>query len=149
MAEGASSYSASRWTPVDIPFTADPGGRLAFDIEFSATFVEESGESLTVPGYWDGENHFVVRFSPPSEGNWSYVTSSSLPTLDELRGSVKAGPALAGQRGPIGIAPDDSRRFVYADGSRYFPLAFEIDWLFALDAENAGGIPSARHSSSM
>lgn len=83
MAQETSSHSASRWAPVDIAFSADPGDRLAFDIEFSAEFVEESGESLTVPGFWDGGKRFVVRFAPPNEGDWSYVTSSSRSALDD------------------------------------------------------------------
>lgn len=143
MAQEATTHSISRWAPLDIPFSADTGGRSPFDIQFSAKFVEPSGVSLTVPGFWDGGKRFVVRFAAPNEGSWSYLTASSLPALDGVRGSVAVGPAADGQRGPIGIAPDDSRRFVYADGSRYFPLAFEIDWLFALDAENGDDIPKS------
>ena len=143
LAQDRSSHPASRWGPLDITFSADPGNHFAFDIEFSATFVNEAGDSLSVPGFWDGGKRFVIRFAPPTDGVWEFKTSSALSTLDGLSGSVNAGPAVDGQRGPIGIAPDDSRRFVYADGSRYFPLAFEIDWLFALDAENAAGIPKS------
>ena len=144
LAQGGPPLSTSRWQPVDLAFSADPGGRLAFDVELSATFSEGSGPSHVVPGFWDGGTRFVVRFAPPREGQWSYVTSSSLSALDGLRGSVTTGPPAAGERGPIGIAPHDSRRFVYADRSPYFPMAFEIDWLFALDAEDANGIPKSK-----
>lgn len=141
VAQEVPSLSTFRWQPVDIPFAADPGNRSPFDVEFTAVFSESSGPSYVVPGFWDGGMRFVVRFAPPREGQWSYVTSSSLSALDGLRGSVTSGPPSVGQRGPISLASDDPRHFVYADGSRYFPLAFEIDWLFALDAENAEGIP--------
>ena len=142
-AQESSNHSVAKWAPLDIGFTADPGAQLGFDIDFSARFVNSSGHSRSIPGFWDGGMRFVLRLALPSEGIWTYETASSLAALDGLRGTVRVGPAALGQRGPIGLAPDDSRRFVYADGSRYFPLAFEIDWLFALDSENADGIPKS------
>jgi hypothetical protein len=45
------------------------------------------------------------------------------------------------QRGPVILNPKDSRKFSYADGTSYFPIAFEVDWLSAIDAENPDGIP--------
>ncbi len=138
------SPTTTRWAPVDLAFTADPGNQFGFDIKFSAEFKPATGKPLRVPGFWDGGSRFVVRFAPPSEGTWSYQTASSLPALDSITGTVLSRAAAKGNRGPVGIAPDNPRRFAYADGTRYFPLAFEIDWLFALDAENATEIPKSK-----
>ncbi|MFZ9746699.1 MAG: DUF4038 domain-containing protein, partial [Opitutaceae bacterium] len=54
------------------------------------------------------------------------------------------GAGAQGQRGPVTIAAHAKQRFAYADGTRYFPIAFECDWLFALDAKNRAGIPKTR-----
>lgn len=136
-------HQAHRWTPLDISFTGDIGEKSPLTIEFKAE-VTCGREKLTVPGFWDGGKKFVIRFAPPSEGTWTYLTQSSLPELNGIRGTVETGPPPSGQRGPVRLNQDDLRRFVYADGSGYFPLAFEIDWLFALDAEDADDIPKTR-----
>jgi len=47
-------------------------------------------------------------------------------------------------KGGIVIDPENSMRFRYRNGDRYFPIAFESDWLFALDAENPDDIPVTR-----
>ena len=138
-----SPISASRWTPVDIILLAEPDEKSPFDIELQAVF-SNNNDKMIVPGFWDGENRFVIRFAPPAEGDWSYKTSSSLPAINGVEGTVKTGPPPSGQRGPIVLDQSDPRRFAYAAGSRYFPLAYEIDWLFALDAENPDDIPKTR-----
>ena len=139
----AEEYSTSRWTPVDIPFSAKSGTLSPFDVTFEAVFTNGE-ETMRVPGYWDGGDRFVIRFAPTIKGHWTYKTKSSLSELDGKHGLVKVESERFGHHGPIGIDPRDSRRFTYADGSAYFPLAYEIDWLFALDAENADDIPKSR-----
>ncbi|MEM1295010.1 MAG: DUF5060 domain-containing protein [Verrucomicrobiota bacterium] len=142
--EPPSAYTTTVWEPVDIVFRAELGEAPPLNVEFAATLTHSSGQTVQIPGFWDGENRFVLRFSPPTEGTWTYTTASDLAALDDQRGTVSAGPPANGQPGPIGLDTEDPRRFVYANGDRYFPLAFEIDWLFALDAENAEGIPKTR-----
>ncbi|MEM6979569.1 MAG: DUF4038 domain-containing protein, partial [Planctomycetota bacterium] len=46
--------------------------------------------------------------------------------------------------GGIKIDALSNRRFAYENGDLYFPIAFEADWTFALDAENAEGIPKTK-----
>jgi Domain of unknown function (DUF5060) len=41
-----------------------------FDIEFLATFQNDDGVSKTVPGFYDGDNQFCVRFTLPKSGKW-------------------------------------------------------------------------------
>ncbi|MEM9480722.1 MAG: DUF5060 domain-containing protein [Verrucomicrobiota bacterium] len=142
--EQPANYTTTRWEPVDIVLTAESDETPALEISLTANLTHESGVELQIPGFWDGGNRFVVRFSPSIEGAWTYTTSSALAALDGQKGSIQTGPPAEGQRGPIGLDPNAPRRFVYANGERYFPLAFEIDWLFALDAENGEDIPKTR-----
>ncbi len=140
----AAPFHASQWVPTDLVFHAPAPAGTEFEVEFTATFSGPDSSTLTVPGFYDGGDHFVIRFAPPKSGHWTYLTSSSLPQLHQQKGTVHASAAPAHQRGPVGISARDPRKFAYADGTGYFPLAFEVDWLFAIDAENPADIPRTR-----
>lgn len=133
--------TTSQWAATDLAFFAEAPAGAEFDVEFSATFTGPQNAELTVPGFFDGDDRFVIRFAPPTEGTWRYQTSSGLPALDGESGKVVAGPAAADEPGPVQISTTDPTKFTYANGDPYFPIAFEIDWLFAIDAENGAGIP--------
>lgn len=107
---------------------ADP-----FRIVLSATFIHESGARIeNVPGFYDGDDRYVIRFSPDRPGKWTARTCSEEAALDgrEL-------PALQCTQtermlsGMPRIDSDNSRRFVLDDGTPYIPLGFVCDWLFA------------------
>lgn len=137
----AQDYTTTQWEPVDVVLEADPGEADPFSIYLVGNFTGPDGQTMSVPGFWDGGNRFVIRFAPPSEGEWSYSSKSPIKPLNSKSGKIAVAPPAPGQHGPIGIHPDDPTRFAHADGTPYFPIAFEIDWLFAIDAENPDGIP--------
>ena len=136
--------TTARWQPIDLEFNASVQSGTEFDLDFAATFTGPGNQSATIPGFFDGGDRFIVRFAPPTAGEWTYLTSSSERSLAGLTGSLTATTPLPGKRGPVGISESDSRKFAYADGSQYFPIAFELDWLFAIDAENGDDIPKTR-----
>lgn len=136
-----SDYQTEQWRTFDFLFSAHPGTLDPFDLDFSATFTGPAGETLKVPGFFDGADHFVVRFTAPAAGKWSFQTYSSLAALNRLAGSVLATAPAAGRHGPVIIDPTNPRRLQYADGNQYYPISFEADWVFALDAENSAGTP--------
>ena len=39
-----------------------------------AVFTGPNGQKMTVPGFWDGEQTWKIRFAAPDEGQWSYET---------------------------------------------------------------------------
>ena len=100
---------------------------------------------MSVDGFYNGNNEFLIRFTPPSAGTWSYSTSSRLAPLDQQTGRLTVQPADSYRRGGIQIDSDNKLRFAYANGEGHFPIAFESDWLFALDAENSAGIGVMRN----
>jgi hypothetical protein len=84
-------------------------------------------------------------FQQAKTGEWSYQTFSSIPQLSGLKGSISVTPNSNPEvHGAVAIHPDSPRKFVYEDGKPYFALAFELDWLFALDYGNSAGIPKTR-----
>ena len=137
----AAEHSTARWAPIDLEFKAQVPSGTEFDLDFSATFTGPDNQQTTIPGFFDGDDRFVVRFAPTTEGKWTYLTSSAERSLAGITGSLTVTAAQPGQRGPVHISKTDPTKFTYADGSPYFPIAFEIDWLFAIDAENGDGIP--------
>ncbi len=138
--------TAARWEVLEIDFRSQEKeiGR-PFAEELRAVFRSDGGEQFEVPGFHDGDDDWKIRFCPPEAGDWTYETISSLPSLAGLTGTVKvSGSGRAGTHGPIRIAKDDPRKLAYSDGKPYPLLAFELDWLFALDAENPDDIPRTR-----
>lgn len=140
----AAQIAASQWDVLDIRFRIDELPDNAIDVECSANFKSEHGNSLSVSAFYNGDNEFLVRFTPPSPGTWTYSTSSSVASLNNLTGKVTVHPADRGRKGGIQITPDKKLTFAYSNGDSYYPIAFESDWLFALDAENAEEIPKTK-----
>ena len=140
---GAQNFVAEKWEVLEI--VLDGGGDKIdqpFRVELRAVFRSGGGEQMEIPGFYDGSGNWKIRFSLPEAGEWTYETLSSLPSLAGKTGSVKV--SEKGGNGPIGVSKDEPQKLVYADGKPYPLLAFELDWLFALDAENPDGIPRAR-----
>lgn len=138
-------FAASQWDVIDIRFPLRETPANPIDVEFSATFESDNAKSLSVAAFYNGNNEFVIRFTPPSPGIWSYSTTSRIAALDNLSGRLAVRPARHKRRGGIQISRDNKLRFSYANGDSYFPIAFESDWLFALDAENPDGIPKTQN----
>ena len=136
--------TAHQWDLFEMAFTADKLPAQPCDVTLDAKFTHADGEQLVAQGFFNGGKEYVIRFTPPKPGTWKYVTRSSLPKLDAQRGEIEVGPARAGRKGGIVLDPDRSRGFRYENGERYYPIAFESDWLFALDAENPDDIPLTR-----
>ena len=116
-----------------------------FAVEFAAAFRGPAGSNLHVPGFYNGGKQWLIRFCPPEVGEWTFTTLSSLPELAGKSGSVAVKENTRDwQHGPIKISKKNPQRFIYADGTPYFLMAFELDWLFALDADNGRDIPRTR-----
>ena len=85
-----------------------------------------------------------MRYALPLEGTWSYAVQSPEKSLHGRKGEILVGPKQADQHGPLIIPENNQKRFFYADGTPYHLLAYELDWLFALDADNKEDIPKTR-----
>ncbi len=131
------------YTPIDIVFKAKKSfSENAFDIEFGAVFTSKDNQRLKVQGFYNADNEYVIRFSPTQIGTWTFQTYSTQNQLSGLSGTVlvteKSNPDI---HGAVEVSPTSNRKFTYQDGKSYFALAFECDWLFALDYANKTGIP--------
>lgn len=126
--------AARQWQPAELSFIAETQIIDPFDFEqirFSATFVGPEGTRMEVPGFWDGEPTWRIRFTPTQPGLWSYVTrfSNALDRgLNEQRGSLLVGPPATGNSNPIrqhgGFlkVSADRRYLTFTDGTAFFWL---------------------------
>ncbi len=83
----AAAGQATLYNPYELTFAGPvqgPSDSPARDIDFKVTFQHESGEQITVHGFWDGNgaggasgNVFKVRFAPTLTGNWSLAQVQS------------------------------------------------------------------------
>jgi hypothetical protein len=49
------------------------------DVQFSVRYTSPSGDTITLPGFWDGGSTWRIRFSPDETGLWRYSTTCSNP----------------------------------------------------------------------
>lgn len=136
--------TARQWEVIDISFRVDRLPERPTEIEFSASLENESSQPLKVLGFYNGGEEYLIRFTPPRSGKWSYVTQSSLADLNDKKGTVSVDSPQKNRQGGIVVDPKSPQQFRYENGDSYYPIAFESDWLFALDAENATEIPVTR-----
>lgn len=79
------------WGRFELPLQAKVKGN-PFDAELTATF-EGPDTTITVRGFYDGNNTFKIRFMPVKQGKWSYKTQSKVEALNGKSGSLQIGRA--------------------------------------------------------
>ena len=86
-----------------------------FAVRFQGRFTAPDGGKMTVNGFYDGEDTFVLRFMPEQEGLYSYETRSDCPSLHGHTGSFQC----CGVSGHGKVMPD-GLYLKHADGTRHF-----------------------------
>ncbi len=109
-----------RWGRYEYSCTASVKGN-PFDVKFSAVFSNGT-EKQEVRGFYDGDGVYKVRFMPQSEGTWTFVTKSSVPSLRGRKGSFTCVPASEGNHGPVRVMEGNVHGFSHADGTVFHPL---------------------------
>lgn len=132
VADGATSIEM--YHSHDFSFQAAAAGN-PFDVELTGEFTGPEGIHIGVPGFYDGEGRWIIRFSPTREGEWTMSTRSPLAALN---GKTEAGIRCLPNRhkaihGGLLVDPAHPYHFVYEDGARYFLLGYEADWLWGAD----------------
>ena len=112
------------------------------DVTLDAVFRGPDGYVATIPCFWDGDNLWKVRFSPPAQGEYSFETACSNADdsgLHGIKGTVTAQPYTGTNplllHGRLRVAAD-KRHFVQADGTPFFwvgdtwwmGLCSRLDW---------------------
>jgi hypothetical protein len=116
-----SSYArpVEQWGLFEFQAPGPSEGNPFVDVRFSARFTL-AHRTVEVPGFYDGDGGYKVRFSPDSPGRWTFETVSTDTGLTGLSGGFECTPATSGNRGPVGTA--HRFHFQRADGTAYFPF---------------------------
>jgi hypothetical protein len=128
-----SGASCARYAPWDVRLRGAVPHANPFLADVRATVTGPGGRRSVVPGFYDGDGTWIVRFCPDAEGDWHYTTESSAPDLDGHAGRVTCvanrNPRV---HGALRVDPEHPYHFRYEDGTRPFVLGYEANWLWAL-----------------
>ncbi|MFD2255987.1 DUF4038 domain-containing protein [Luteolibacter algae] len=145
--EKQTSMEISQWQVNDLVYHLDenidsPFAKKVFAI---VTAENDQKESQKIPLFYNSGNEWLFRYSSSTVGKKSFVLESEIPGLDGVKGEfIVTRNTSPKRRGGIVLNKAHPQHFFYEDGSHYFNLAFECDWLFALDY-GTPDLPKTRH----
>jgi hypothetical protein len=108
--------TVEQWGMFELALKGPTNGNPFLDVQFSAKFGQDQG-SATVPGFYDGDGTYRVRFMPEKQGAWKYTTVGSVPELDGTSGEFTVTKPSANNHGPVRVT--NTFHFAYADGKPY------------------------------
>lgn len=108
-----------QWGVYELILNGPTSGNPFTDVEFSAIF-KNKGESITVPGFYDGNGIYRIRFSPNIPGQWTYLTQSNVKELTGNKGKFRCIPPTGENHGPVRIV--NTFYLEYADGVPFYSV---------------------------
>ncbi len=106
------------------------------DVDIDAVFTCEDGTVIKLPGFWNGDNEWKVRFSPNRVGTWNYTVTStdkenaSLTDTGVIDASPCVNPTTEIEKHGFVRIEEGKRYMVYDDGTPFFYLA-DTHWMMA------------------
>jgi len=108
-----------QWDVYEAVLNGPSSGTPFTDVELSAVF-KSGDESIRVPGCYDGNDIYRIRFSPHSQGDWTYQTESNTAELSNKKGKFHCIPPSGQNHGPLKIV--NTFYLQYADGTPYYAV---------------------------
>ncbi|MHA8052657.1 DUF5060 domain-containing protein [Aquirufa sp. OSTEICH-129A] len=108
-----------RWNRIELVWNAPFKGNGFQDVEFKATFVHQD-TTMTISGFYDGDNRFKIRFMPTKLGTWRFTTQSNVAGLAKKSGTLECITPSIQNHGMV--KTHQMVHFSYADGKIYYPL---------------------------
>jgi len=97
------------------------------DVDVKGIF-KTTDRTITVDGFFDGNDTWKVRLMPTQMGKWTFRIRSKDPQLNGATGNFVVVAPAPGDRGPV--SPAKTYHFNYADGTPYFLLGTtSYNWL--------------------
>lgn len=112
-----------QWGVFEVELRGPTNGNPFLEVTLYGRFYQ-GAESIKVPGFYDGEGIYRIRFMPPRQGRWRYITSSDAPELDGKEGEFEVVPPGPGNHGPVRVT--NTFHFAYADGTPYRPVGTTV-----------------------
>lgn len=123
----------AQWQVNDLIFHTKNKVDAPFSKDVYAIVTSKEGVQ-NIPVFYNGNNEWVFRYSSHTVGSKTFQLGGELDELTKKKGKIFVTEnTKKGRHGAVGLNEKDTQHFYYEDGSHYFNLAFECDWLFALD----------------
>ncbi len=133
----AQHYNVPQRQTIDILVKAPllPHNINPFDANINAIVTSKTGQIQLIPLWYNGNHTYVFRYSSAEIGTYTYsimLEDSVLyaSTIDVIENKNTL-------CGAVNVCSDTPNKFCYQNGTPYHALAFELDWLFALDMGNS------------
>ncbi len=101
-----------------------------FTLTFTGTEGAASGRTISVAGFWDGKESYLVRFAPPANGVWAWQSQATDAGLDAQRGTLTCAGNLpqahAAARGPVRSSQRFPATLAQADSLPFFLIGAEL-----------------------
>jgi hypothetical protein len=111
--------SVEQWGVFELALPGPTNGNPFLDVRFAARFTQ-GNDAMEVPGFYDGDGTYRVRFMPENPGSWKYQTLASAAELNGKTGGFTVTPPASNNHGPVRVA--NTFHFAYADGTPYKQL---------------------------
>jgi hypothetical protein len=123
-----------------------PAGGNPFDEVRLAGIFESEGVQIRVPGFYDGDGVYRIRFSPPSLGPWRWRSESNAGALGGASGAFRCVAPRPGNHGPVRVSADGFH-FAYADGTPFRQIGTTCySWALQSDAKCAETLATLKAS---
>ena len=106
--------ATEKWKVFELTLHGISTGNPFKEVKLTGRFIKDN-DTISVPGFYDGEGVYKIRFMPQTEGKWTYLTTSNVKKFGNKNGSFVCTPALKGNHGPVVVK--DTFYFAYSDGT--------------------------------
>ena len=87
--------TVAKWNMFEFEAAGPADGNPYIDVTFAADF-SKGNRVVPVPGFYDGDGVYRLRFMPDDEGSWTFRTRSNRSELDGLSGGFDCTAAEPG-----------------------------------------------------
>lgn len=140
-----------QYRPGEMGWHADAGSVNPWTIPVLVRFEGPGGQRLAIPAFYDDQDTWRVRFTPPVSGTWRYTTEcATTTTLHGQAARFEVAPAAGDnplwRHGGILRVSADGHHLTHTDGTPFFWLG-DTWWAcpsdaMPLDGSNRPDIPS-------
>lgn len=108
-----------KWDVYEIKLNGPSSGNPYMEVELNAVF-ELNDSRITVPGFYDGNGMYRIRFSPDKQGEWTWKTNSNSEELTNKSGEFICTAPAGNNHGPLKIV--NTFYLEYADETPFYSV---------------------------
>lgn len=128
----ALAVPVEQWGLYEVELKGPANGNPFIDVRLSAVF-DNGTVRVEVPGFYDGDGVYRIRFMPETQGRWRYETRSNRWELTGRAGEFTATAPGPRNHGPVRV--HNTYHFAYADGTPFRQVGTTIyNWIDTPDA---------------